>query len=381
MFAFIKSITALFLCISTLFSHFATPKTESPALPYTSIGQPLVSYFENSRCAHIPWDMLIFDSRLYVGCGDYDSNAGPVPVMYYDLTSEEWICMGELPDEQLNRFCVIDGNIVIPGTDPKDSWEFGNYYRIEENNTLKTIRNIPGGIHNYDMVKYNGLIFAGLGVEAGNIPISVSSDDGITFQSAVMYKEGTPVDTSAYSYVRCYDLITFKNTLYATLYMKSGENDENITYELYEYSPCQSAFIYKQDMASVMDRSRISYDRMRAKAEFDGRLFIASDKLYTTDDMTDFHTAEISLDEKFIVCDIYEYENRLFVLGGKTVGENTYKTICYEYKNGLFSELFSFDYEVPPISLACSQNEMYIGYGNAAKELDANGTILKVNYQ
>ena len=75
-------------------------------------------------------DLIIYDGHLYVGCGDYSANTGPVNVYSLDLSTYEWQMSQEaLEDEQIKRFLVLDGALCIPGTDPKGDWETGNYYR------------------------------------------------------------------------------------------------------------------------------------------------------------------------------------------------------------------------------------------------------------
>lgn len=152
---------------------------QSPAndITYVELGIPTASRYSEGIRARCPWDMIVWNEKLYVGSGDYDSNSGPVDIWRYDTTKGVWENSGTVPDEEISRFCVIGDVLVAPGIDPTEDWTYGNYYKQDGEEWVK-VRNISGGMHNFDMVEYNGSIFCGLGVASGEYPVVYSADDG-----------------------------------------------------------------------------------------------------------------------------------------------------------------------------------------------------------
>jgi hypothetical protein len=130
------------------------------------------------------WVLKAFEGRLYVGIGNRDNaapaaNAGPVDIWSFDPGKgfvKEWTA----PDEQVEVFRVIDGQLVVPGNDPREPWELGNFYRLEKDGWKKH-RTIPKGVHAFDMIKFGGVLYAALGTEAGAVVVA-SDDDGTTWR-------------------------------------------------------------------------------------------------------------------------------------------------------------------------------------------------------
>jgi hypothetical protein len=75
---------------------------------------------------------------------------------------------------------VIDGKLVIPGNDPMEPWELGNFYRLDAGGWTK-IRTLPNGIHNFDMIKFGDVLYAALGSTLGAVVVA-SQDVGMTWR-------------------------------------------------------------------------------------------------------------------------------------------------------------------------------------------------------
>lgn len=151
------------------------------------IGNPAkLSYpADDKTFARNAWDLKAFAGRLYVGLGNRDNsepapNAGPVDVWFFALERGQFVKEGTLPDEQIETFRVIDGQLVIPGNDPMEPWELGNFYRLDPAGWTK-IRTLPSGIHNFDMIKHGEAIYAALGSTYGAV-VAASRDGGMTWQ-------------------------------------------------------------------------------------------------------------------------------------------------------------------------------------------------------
>ena len=109
-------------------------------------------------------------------------------------------------DEQIDVFCIMDGDVYIPGHDPKESWKWGNFYRLEKDGAWHKYRNIPNGIHNYDMAMLDGVLFAGLGTRKG-AAVAISRDRGTTWSEAFVPNG------------RIYSFLVFKDEVYATAFI------------------------------------------------------------------------------------------------------------------------------------------------------------------
>ena len=155
------------------------------------------------------WDMQVYNDRVYLGHGNSNNNgpspnAGPVDVWYWDTMESRFVKEFIVDDEQIDHYRIIDGKLIIPGHDPKESWDLGNYYILNENK-WKKIRTIPNGIHNYDMLKFKEQLFAAIGTKDGGA-IARSDDNGKTWNIFDLPKR------------RAYTLFSLNNKLYASTF-------------------------------------------------------------------------------------------------------------------------------------------------------------------
>ena len=132
------------------------------------------------------WDLQRFDGRLYIGGGNSsnegpDSNAGPVPIWSFNPQTHAFTNEFSVDDEQTEVFRVLDGQLTVPGHDPREDWSKGNFYRLE-GNAWKKYRTIPNGIHTYDLAQFGGKLYAALGTDK-DFQLAASSDKGATWQT------------------------------------------------------------------------------------------------------------------------------------------------------------------------------------------------------
>ena len=136
------------------------------------------------------WDMQLYQGKIYIGIGNSSTigpsvNAGPIPVYYFDPIAEEY---GEnefiVDEEQIDIFKIIQGDLYIPGHDATESWDYGNFYNSSGDGNWTKTRNIPNGVHVYDMEYHDGKLFAALGTAHNHPPLLVSDDMGATWSSA-----------------------------------------------------------------------------------------------------------------------------------------------------------------------------------------------------
>lgn len=143
-------------------------------------GAPAMSYARNI------WDLKLFNGRLYVGGGNSSNhgpsaNAGPVPILAYDIQAKQWTQEGVANDDQIDRFKQLGEKLVIPGNDPRQNWKLGNAYVRSSNGKWLKKRSIPDGVHTYDIVQHESQWFAAIGTGSGGGTITASSDEGDTW--------------------------------------------------------------------------------------------------------------------------------------------------------------------------------------------------------
>ena len=343
-------------------------------IEYIELGIPTAIRYPEGIRARCPWDMAVQNGNLYIGSGDYDANAGPVDMWCYHIEKGIFSNTGTLPEEEIGRFCRIGGKLIAPGIDATEDWLYGNYYTLEGEVWQKT-RNIPGGLHNFDMVEYKGKIFCGLGVASGEYPIACSSDGGRTFAPVAMYRDGIPLDTSGSQNVRVYDLFLLRDSLYAAFMY----GDTEITYDLYRYD--DGKFVYDNQWYQKIHQIQYTNTIIGDKAELNGKMFFTTGYLYATSDMTNF--SRLVFPEEQIVYDLEIYENSLYVLCGKKQENGQYRVSVWKNageEDANFFELFNFLYDVPPLSIACHDGIFYIGMGDSTSTHSKNGMILSIKY-
>ena len=319
------------------------------------LGIPLIETYTNETEQEIrarrSEDMVIYDGRLYVGCGDYDTNMGPVSVVCYDISEGEWQISPEvLEDEQIKRFLVLDGTLCIPGTDPRGDWSMGNYYTLSDGG-WQTQRVLPSGIHCFDGLIFEGRTFFGLGVNSGDYPVAVSDGEG--FRSVAFMRDGELVDTSAFEFVRTYNLTVWQDQLFAFLTLG---NTDSIAYEVYRYDG--ESFVYYSTPPEVFWRG---YDMAHTGAFADLGVFINGYCYFTTEDMVSFRPRQVG--DSDLACDMLVLEDTLYVLAYREL-EKGYESAVYATRDGkTFEKLFYFQKEIPAGAFAYENGVFYFSMG------------------
>lgn len=379
---FIRFIQCVVILIYCLFPAVKVQFTPKPAYEasYENLGIPLSDYYPNGIPARSAWDVEFYDGKLFVAGGDYDANSGPVPIYCYDFTENTWKYTGTVPDEQVEHFKIIQGKLMTPGCDPKAGWDLGNIY-VYGDNRWTTVRNIPGGIHQFDLIEFDGNIFVGLGTVPGQFPIAVSKDNGTAFSQLMMYKNGIPLDTSVPDdaqsvQIRVYDFFTLNKQLYAYYFRYV---DKVRTHEIYRYD--NDAFHYYCDLPENISTNRINYRIFDEKAEYDGQLYFTTGNLYVTSDWKSVE--KIKFPAGCIVTDIRVIDNSLYAVTSQKQPDGTYRTALWckeQNKTDEFREILYFSFPCPAQSFTYANGTIYFGMGDGtlSNSNSANGTILAI---
>ena len=339
------------------------------------LGIPLMTKYPSSERKDVisrrVWDMQFYNNRIYIGSGDYDQNTGPVDVYYYDIDSNEFINEGTLPDEQINRFIIIDDKIMIPGTDPKEGWELGNYYVWEDNTWIKK-RNLPGGVHCFDLIEYKGNIFAGIDSESDST-IVMSTDGGETFSYVYMYDElgnKTNIAEASNNTYRVYDLFELQGSLYAFCNRR-----------IYKYNETENRF-YKIAGNSVNYGYMpvVNYVPLKTKITFKDKLILVNGTIKYTDDLETYKT--VFFDKTTHIYDVIERNGEIYFLCNSPVDDG-YITSVYKTRDcENFELVLYYSYMDYAFSFECDDNNcFYFGIATdiASGEASANsGKILRI---
>jgi hypothetical protein len=151
------------------------------------LGNPFLSIYKDPQRTYARniWDMQAFDGALFLGAGNSSNigpaqNAGPVPIVVYDPKTQSFRQEEKVDEEQIDGFRILNGDLYIPGHDPTQSWDWGNFYRRETGGAWKKYRNLPGVLHAYDLAWHGGKLFSASSTKQG-AAVGISEDQGKTW--------------------------------------------------------------------------------------------------------------------------------------------------------------------------------------------------------
>jgi len=174
------------------------------------IGTPYQDYYRDGE--HIfsrnIWDMFYFDNRLFIGAGNSANrgpspNSGPVPIISYKPNDKRFKQEGMVDDEKINLFRQIGKTLYIPGEDATENHQFSNFYRRKLNASWQKYRNLPNGLHTFDINGFDKKLFAALGTPKG-AGVAISQDKGNSWKVQHLG-----------SRQRAFDLLQIDNHFYA----------------------------------------------------------------------------------------------------------------------------------------------------------------------
>ena len=291
-------------------------------------------YYTNDPTANYAWDVKIWGDFVYRGAGDYDKNAGTTPILAFNKATQSWAQMGMTDDQSLQRFVEIDGKLYAPGIDANGEWDLGNFY-VLEGNTWTQVRNLPNGLHNFDMVEFDGKIFAGLGTQTPGNTVAVSADKGETWAFVPLYQNGKIFDTGAYEYSRTYAFAKYDNSLYALLMFKKANGYD---YCIFRYA--EGKMEYQSQAGNLT--SHVSWNYWQSVVEWKGVCYLTSSVLNAITDFSDPDShRQIPMPNEGVVSDILLYNDELYVLSF-AYDQQTQSCAVTIYKSLLLLLLFIF---------------------------------------
>lgn len=327
------------------------------------LGVPYASRYADYPLAMTPSDLIIYEELLYVGSGDWGGNMGPIEMLCYDTLKNGWKNSGTLPDEEIYRFFVVENTLVTPGIDPRDGWEWGNLYFLQDG-VWQTKRTIPNGIHCFDLAYHDGKLFAAVTTSDSGLQAAVSTDMGETFALVPLIKDGVAV-TDAEKY---FDLFVIGDAVYACC-----------IYDLYRYDGTR--FVFE---TSWRDKIKVKYyntpQKMRnfsAEANIGDTLYFTTGRFYACTAAEDIKQIETPNGE--CVYDIVLYQNDMYLLCD-LITDKGYTVTVYRYlpDERQFVTEAAFASDIPAISLAVDDDSYYFGMASNHYKKQNHGRIFKI---
>ena len=362
-------------CLSEI-SHVPLAASPSVVLQVETLGTP---FTQKGVYARNVWDMQLFNNRIYFGHGNSsnfgpDSNAGPIPIWYYDIAKGIFVNEFTVDEEQIDVYHVLDNKLYTPGNDPRNTSNNGDAYRLDANGWTK-FTTIPNAYHTYDMALFQGKLFVGNGTIRLN-SVMMSSDNGATWKSVLANNN------------RTYKLFQFHNKLYAMQWIKNTPDPVDSMFFVFNGTQFVSV-----DVAGpkIFPGSDLFVLRMVRPTEFQNQLvYIASDDgvndhqwnshgLYVAPEL-DQGRHVVLPEQKALPYDILIRGNTLYILAAVKQTNSLYSILVYKTSDlNTWTEVLRFDAATFARSFEESLGSFYFGLGSNDDVVSpATGTILRV---
>lgn len=329
---------------------------------------------EDKAFARNVWDLKAFGGHLYVGLGNRDNsgpapNAGPVDIWYLETDTGKFIKEWSAPDEQVEVFRVIDGQLVVPGNDPQESWELGNFYRREPRGWQK-VRTIPNAVHNFDMIKFGSTLYAALGTEHGAV-VAASTDNGATWREHRLQPNAGDFIARAWSF------LVVAGRLHVSTYGREGNLVYVLSGENFQIETSRSFYpvsdrrdVIAQSAVSFLDNSVYLAARITASHPMPIGLVVAPKS---------GDARAVTLPNMALPRDVTVVGDRLFVLGSRRQGP-AFVTYVFETRDlSVWRELFYFRSPTFARSFEIVGSDVYFGLGSTNTDVrPQTGDILRV---
>ena len=344
--------------------------TKAPVTTAVNIGNPLNSHYKSAAYPRNPWDMILFDGRLYVGGGDYSANSEAMAFYAYDIESGEWLCTGHTSDHAISKFKVIDGDLYAPGIDSLEDWSTGNYYMLKKGGEWQTFSDVPGGVHVYDIAKTKSGLLIGIGTGASTFTPALYKDS-LTgrYTELPLIRDGKSVLASeeyGYTRLRIYDFFNVGDEVYA--FCAATATSGRTEYAIYKYEGERFLFVSTLANAGIstfsLNGRRLWQNFFGTSVYAYGNCYVTSGKLFKT---RDFKSSQhISAPDDRIISDLLCRGGIVYVLGFSNTRSDIYENVVWSLdENDSFSEILRFETKGGyALSFECDTDSFYFGIGS-----------------
>ena len=340
----------------------------------TELGCPLKElYSEKQLDSRIPWDLCVFDGKLFIGCGDYDKNTGPCDIWQYDLTTQEWSVSGRVDDEAIVNFEIIDNRLIATGTDPKATWENGSFYTYTPDG-WQTDRSVPFGIHMFDIARCDGKTFYAIGNQNNTQSPVQMTLDGVNYTNVPFYIDDVALlENPDYGFSRCYNLFESDNGLFAFCWLSDNQNQPKIM-GIFKFDGNGFHFISKLTDLKAENLGGNRQLPLNKSITYNNKFYFSTGYLYSTESFESLE--KINIPNGAYVEDMTVDGDKLYILTSSKDNDEFLNTIWeYNETEGL-KEIYSFNYKQSAISLEKHNDIYFVGIG---KMTDSNTEVTSEN--
>lgn len=336
------------------------------------------------------WDLQVFNGRIYIGHGNSrdngpNPNAGPIPIIYYDTQLKRFITQFVTNEEQIDIFRVLNNKLYVPGIDPKDSWDYGDFYRMDDDQWVK-VRNVPDGVHDFDMASLGDKLFIATGSSGYKPTVFVSENQGDSWKP-ITVQSGTPYLAKL---SRTYSLINFKDKIYGFTLMYNMSNVGDYNRILVTDGVTTSTIRVTENTMFPGAKKEVMYRIMRPTIALDNMIYITGvfgldyqwkpEGLYYAPAINQAKRVNLPEDGVFPM-DILSRQGTVYVLSYKKVSQTLYTNIVYKTTNLKdWIEVFRFSNDTFARSFEEINGDFYFGMGCYADYIaKSTGKILKIS--
>lgn len=352
----------------------ASDTTVEKKFVLTELGCPSkASYSEKQLNSRIPWDLCVFDSKLFIGCGDYDKNTGPCDIWQYDLSTREWSVSGKVADEAIVNFEIIKDQLIATGTDPKESWENGSFYTLTSDG-WQTNRSVPFGIHMFDIAEFQGKTFYAIGNQSSSQSTVQMTLDGVSYTNVPFYIDDVALlNNPDYGFSRCYNLFEGDNSLFAFCWFSDSKSQPKMT-GVFKFDDNGFHFISKLTDLKAENLGSNRQLPLSKTITYNNKFYFSTGYLYSTESFKSLE--KINIPNSAYVEDMTVDGDKLYILTSSEHDDEFLNTIWeYNETDGL-KELCSFHYKQSAISLEKYDDIYFVGIG---KMTDSNTEVTNEN--
>lgn len=365
------------------------------------LGRP----FAKTPYANNVWDMQLYRDKIYLGHGNSSNmgvapNSGPIPVIYFDTATSSFNRQavsnsnpGIVPstkmvvdEEQIDIYKVLDDKLYIPGNDSDgEQWNFGNFYRLDGDVWTK-YRNLPLGVHVYDLALYQGKMFAALGTE-DKPTILISHDMGVSWQKFAN------INTFG---LRAYTLFELGGKLYASGMMYPANkiwNDKTNFLEINANLEKKDVVIYGNKILPGLtyQQGTVPYNKIGKNVNFDNKLVYIAGGVFNDGQllpkslnvMTAINQARrvVLPDTKALPTDLLLRNGKVYVLTYTFQNKNLYINRVYQTTDLInWHEILRFSQDTYAKSFEEHEGDFYFGLGTDPDVVSpSSGKILRVH--
>lgn len=362
------------ICLVLIFIFLASfPVSAKSELVLENLEAPIVEQLKENTDQIVGrsiWDMTIYEGKLYIGWGDYDKNLGTMldglSLLCYTNETNTWNKVATIHDEEIARFYEYKGKLYIPGTDPIS--RMGSVYEGDKFGLWSTIPTFSGGIHVFDILFKDDIMYACYGQANGAKAVVRYSSDFCHYTDIDLMYDGKPVPVER-GFARCYNLFEFDDNVYATLKVYGSSSNCDGLYKL-DKDKMVMNYVGEAPSNLILNSFR---------TEFKGNLVYGRSVVEFTKTPEDINSWKTLPDYEGTVTCLKEFDGALYFTA-YTEKDGKYVSKLYKTKDLKTTEVvYTLEYDSYVRSFTYDNGVFYIGTGcKSTAKSESAGTVFSL---